>query len=253
VLWRDGDEAAIAGRLVKGEWQYDHDIRPEVLASLVIPGDPFTAAADSGAFVGGPRWDCDRFVVSVPESSEAGPILAGVGSRHAFPRPLGAHTLSVDEQKRVAEAITAAGGNGAAEIRSAVKVDIDGDGAHAIVASVLEETVLTRMFEEGEAARNGDYAGLVVLPSDGQGAFIGEVHSEENSLLYVDDVQLNAVADLDGDGRLELFVRHANPNWGSRVDLYAWSGGAPKRLGTVVHAGETDCSDAPRDDWGGSD
>lgn len=193
--------------------------RSNPLTTLGILADDFVP---SGIATGRARVDCeDSVVVELKESD--GNFL--VSANHALqPRPVTEVQFTEFHVVQLARAVRFAGlahpGNGYSESTTrAYNVDLDGDGSI--------ETVLLAEGPVKEADETFTYSVVAVAAQGKTPKIVGYVQGETSpdSALYGSHAQLEAIADLDGDGRMELMVFHEEFGWHyHNMITYYWDG-----------------------------
>lgn len=214
-----GSQAELLARFRGTEVDALADLAPERGAGFVTAREalrsPSLGSSTPGAAVfmtGKSRIACDAVFVELDSADAAGEIL--IGGRHPLvPRPVEPVAPSKETLARLAEAVPAASdlSRQAPNELEAFRVDLDGDGAQEVVLQV------TGAMREDESF---DYSVVAVVPETGAVDVVGYQASEESDQHLA---QLWAIADVNGDGSMELVVLHSEP-WlhYHRQFVYAW-------------------------------
>lgn len=151
-----------------------------------------------------------------------------------FPRqPTKVDLTDAAHKKVVSEVLTLRGLTKIpSKIIQAFRVDLDGDGR--------EEVVLTashRVEDSNQEPTIGSYSFIIIRKTVGgktQNLFVGGYFMTKKEALLDGDYSLSGIADLNGDGRLELFVEVVGyeENW---IKVYEMKAGKPAEIKALAY------------------
>ena len=222
----DGQSIIVSGSLVLGWWDGDSWVRNDGPAAPLVAGLGFTYTPLEGGLVtaigGAPITACgipeDLPGVELDPAPTEEHRVAVTGVARPLPRrvePL--DRASATYRTAAAEALATVGiDDDAPELTQLYRVDLDGDGSDEVLI-----TAHRRSNAELADAEPGDYSAVLVRRIDGGGVETQVVaHSlaegpdddddddgdDDGGLAFRYDHRIDAVADLNGDGTLEVVV-----------------------------------------------
>ncbi len=221
----------LLGSSIDGRWL---DVRPTTATlqggeSYRIPGSPATYSGDVPP---APQVPCEvTYAVAVPLSPQP-PSEFGVavgGSFDPQPRPVSKQDPEHEQYRRqVADYLTAQGiAEPVVQIQQVMQADLDGDGSREILIGATRFDTPNGSVSPNAAA--GDYS-VVLLLREGQAtpvALASNVFPEAREFIAPQRFLVSGVADLNGDGRMEVVVDAAYYE-GVFISVYDVLGAEPK-------------------------
>jgi hypothetical protein len=206
-------------------------IDPPLRTAHAVAGPPRTATLS-----GSVRIQCeDDVFVHAPGLDDARAFYVAA-RRPVHPRPVSELKMADEARDRVASALGLKGRD-TLVIDEASTADLDGDGKGEMIVVASSE-----MRDEADL----DHSVLLIAPSIGEPAMVGyrrAIDGKDDAHL----VQLQGIADVNGDGRMEVLALHTAP-WihHHRLVVYAWMNA--KLVPLIEHVwAERECH--PDDDW----
>lgn len=214
-----GSQAELLARFRGTEVDAVADLPPERGAGFVTerealrsPSLGFSKPGATVSMTGKSRIACDAVFVELDSADATGEILIS-GSHPLTPRPVKPVEPSKEIRARLAEAVpeTSNLSRQAPNELEAFRVDLDGDGSDEVVLQV------TGAIREDESF---DFSVVAVIPETGAVDVVGYQASGQSDQHFA---ELWAIADVNGDGSMEVVVLHTEP-WlhYHRLFVYAW-------------------------------
>ncbi len=173
---------------------------------------------------------CPEIYEVEPQINTAANFAVGANANwEILPRPIKALSLTEESYKKaVADVLRLRGlPKSPAKIKQAVQVDLDGDGKSEVLL------VANHYAEDASLnAKVGNYSFLIIRKTIGgktQNIFVGGNFLKKKSDYYDGEYELSGIADLNGDGKMEILVEIAGyeENW---LKIYEMKAGKPSEI-----------------------
>jgi hypothetical protein len=199
----------LAGAGFISAWNMD-DGRVEAVLAVAktwqLAGISDTKAA-RGPLPAATTTDCGVRSVELAGVEPTGLIAAGA-THDIQPRKVKATDVTDAHRAAAAVALAARGIKDNIDVSKAFTGDLDGDGKLEHILEAAHPRLFSGNFEEEKA---GDYAVAVIVPGDGgppEAIGFAKASKDADETLFF--VNLEAAADLNGDGNLEVALFHRN-------------------------------------------